>query len=88
MQTLTQNASRFVCWDQIDLPNGVYRIQNARMTTEAPDLTGWIDCSSSWQFQDEVKVALEMLGEACEGIWVGMGGAIHGVCTGIAWLAC
>lgn len=88
MQTLTQKASRFVCWDQIDLPNGVYRVENARIISEAPNMAGWIDCSASWQFQDEVKVALEMVGEAYEGIWVGMGGAFHNVCTGIAWLAC
>lgn len=75
-------------WDQIDLPNGVYRIQNARIISEAPDMSGWIDCSSSWQFQDEVRVALSIIGEGCEGVWVGMGGAIHGVCTGIAWIAC
>ncbi len=75
-----------MCWDQVDMPNGVYRIQNARIVDEAPDLSGWIDCSDCWQFQDEVSVALGLLGEACEGIWAGMGGAVHGVCTGIAWL--
>ncbi len=83
---MNSSGSRFLCWDQTDLPNGVYRIQNARFVDEAPDMSGWIDCSNSWQFQDEVKAALRILGEACDGVWMGMGGAVHGVCTGIAWL--
>ncbi len=88
MQTLAQKASGFVCWDQVDLPNGVYRVQNARWLENAPDLTGWIDCSESWQFKDELKIALDMLGMNADGLWLGMGGAVHGICTGIAWLVC
>lgn len=86
MQTLAQKASGFVCWDQIDLPNGVYRVQNARWLDTCPDLTGWIDCSDSWQFKDELRSALDILGISADGVWIGMGGSIRGICTGIAWL--
>ena len=86
MQTLAQKASRFVCWEQVDLPNGVYRVQNARILDAAPDLTGWIDCSESWQFKDELRAALEMLGMQYDGVWIGMGGTLRGICTGIAWM--
>ncbi|NTE96704.1 hypothetical protein [Agrobacterium tumefaciens] len=78
---------RVLAWEQIDLPNGVYQVQNARWLPEIPDLAGWIDCSDNAQWSDEVDVALEMLGELRLGVWIGFGQTINKVCHGLAWIA-
>lgn len=85
MQTLAEKASRLLAWEQIDLPNGVYRVINPRWLTSPPDFTGWIDCSGTLQLREEIKVALDMLGEEMTGVWLGMGNTVNGVCYGVAW---
>lgn len=85
MQSLAAQTNRILAWEQVDLPNGVYRVQNARWLTEAPDFTEWIDCSDNAQWSEEVDMALELVGEDRLGMWIGMGQTISGVCHGLAW---
>lgn len=85
MQSLAALASRVLAWEQVDLPNGVYRVQNARWLVEIPDFRDWIVCSDNAQWSEEVDIALEMLGVARLGVWIGMGQTIGSVCHGLAW---
>lgn len=85
MQSLAALASRVLAWEQVDLPNGVYRVQNARWVTEIPNFRDWIVCSDNAQWSEEVDIALEMLGVERIGVWIGMGQTIGSVCHGLAW---
>lgn len=87
MQSLAALAGRILAWEQIDLPNQVYRVQNVRWIVEPPDFTEWIDCSDNAQWSDELDIALEIIGEVRAGLWIGMGKTVDGVCHGLAWLA-
>lgn len=86
MQTIPAPSLRILAWEQIDLPNGVYQVRNARWLDEMPDITGWLDCTGWDQWADEVDVALGLLGEIRQGIWVGVGNTVSGVCHGLAWM--
>lgn len=87
MQTGTAGVTRYLAWDQIDLPNDAYRVENARWLDERPDLTGWVDCSAMGaQVLDEIETALALLGEVMCGDWVCWGNTVNRVCHGIAWM--
>lgn len=86
MQTLAGEASRWLAWEQIDLPCGVFRVQNARWLYAEPDLTGWVNWSGTSQLNEEIRIALEILGEEMTGTWAGMGNTVAGICHGIAWM--
>lgn len=86
MQSLAALAGRLLAWEQIDLPNGVYRVQSVRWVREIPDLRDWIVCSDNAQWSEEVDIALEMLGVERIGAWIGMGQTIGSVCHGLAWM--
>lgn len=87
MQSSAARADRILAWEQVDLPNQVYRVQNVRWLEQAPDFRdGWIDCSDNAQWAEELGVCLDILGEDRGGMWVGMGQTIAGVCHGLAWL--
>lgn len=87
MQTLARQANRWLTWEMVDLPNGVFRIQNARWLDTEPDVKGWVDCRGTQQMNEEVEIALEMLGEKMTGEWVAAGKIVAGVCHGVAWTA-
>lgn len=86
MQSLAALASRVLAWEQVDLPNGVYRVQNVRWVSEIPDFRDWIVCSDNAQWSDEVDIALEMIGVERIGVWIGMGQTLGSVCHGLAWM--
>ena len=54
---------------------------------ECPDLTEWVDWTGSAQLEEEIGLALDMLGAYMLGKWVGFGRTIDGICHGIAWMA-
>lgn len=85
MQSLAALAGRALAWEQVDLPNGVYRVQSVRWVSEIPDLRGWIVCSDNAQWSEELDIALEMVREERVGNWIGMGQTINSVCHGLAW---
>lgn len=87
MQSMPGARARILAWEQIDLPNGVYQVRNARWLNEMPDLTGWVDCSHvGGQVTDEIETALEMLGETMTGVWACWGNTVAAVCHGVAWM--
>lgn len=86
MQSLAALAGRLLAWEQIDLPNGVYRVQSVRWVSEIPNFRDWIVCSDNAQWSEEVDIALEMLGVERIGAWIGMGQTIGSVCHGLAWM--
>lgn len=86
MQTLKPIDGRWLYWQQVDLANGVFRVQGAEWRTERPDLIGWVDWTGSAQLEEEISLALEMLGACMFGKWVGFGRTIDGICHGIAWM--
>ena len=61
MQTLGKYG-QYLAWEQIDLHNGVFRVQNARWLRDRPDLSGWIDWTGTMQLTEEIRIALEILG--------------------------
>lgn len=87
MQSLAARAGRLLSWEQVDLPNQVYRVQNVHWISQPPDFTEWIDCSDNAQWSEELDVALEIIGEVRAGLWIGMGKTANDVCHGLAWMA-
>lgn len=84
---MISEVKRYLAWEQVDLPGGVYRVENARWLPGAPDLTGYVDCTGmGQQIVDEITMALEILGERYHGTWVCWGHTVRNVCHGIAWL--
>lgn len=85
MQSLAALAGRLLAWEQVDLPNAVYRVQNVRWLHQPPDLSGWVDCSANAQWSEELDIALDIIGEVRAGLWIGMGQTVDGICHGLAW---
>lgn len=87
MQTGSAAVYRYLAWEQSDLPNDSYRIENARWVDGRPDLTGWVDCTAMGsRVIDEIEAALTLMGEAMRGEWVCWGNTVDRVCHGIAWM--
>lgn len=83
MQTPIDN--RWLAWEQIDLPNGAFRVQNPRWLMIAPNLDGWLDWTGTAQIEEEIGICGELLGEQLRGQWLGYGNTTVGICHGIAW---
>ena len=74
MQIIKEAASLILMWETVQLLNGAYRVQKARILEEVPDLTEFIDCSYCYRFIDELSCVRQMLsvGVRTHGVWVGM----------------
>lgn len=71
MQTLTELARMVVRWERTNLPKGAYRVSGIERLAQAPDTTGFDDCSYDEQFIDELISVKARLGISA-GVWVGL----------------
>ena len=71
MQTLASGARTILCWNRTSLPHGAYRLTNIRQLEQAPDLTGYTDCTNEAQFSDELRAVLATL-TVENGLWLGL----------------
>lgn len=74
MQTVKDVTRVALRWESVGLRNGAYRIQNASVLEEVPDIEQYIDCSYWNRFFDELHCVRQLLSIEVEtpGLWIGM----------------